>query len=136
MTTITEAQRVALVKAADALWDKASAADTDEESDYYDEPYYVVNDLLDNATIEAGDASPLWRDSDRKGWMRDSAIYLELVAAPYVTVGINPAGIESGDRPVVIEDAAAMVAILPEHLPALIAMLQEMQRRIEEGDAL
>ena len=52
MTTITEAQRVALVKAADALWDKA----TDEESDYYDEPYYVVNDLLDNATIEAGEA--------------------------------------------------------------------------------
>ncbi len=56
MTTITEAQRVALVKAADALWDKASVADTDEESDYYDEPYYVVNDLLDNATIEAGEA--------------------------------------------------------------------------------
>ena len=26
MTTITESQRVALVKAADALWDKASAA--------------------------------------------------------------------------------------------------------------
>ena len=54
MTTITEAQRVALVKAADALWDKDSAADTDEESDYY-EPYCIVNDLLDNATIEAGD---------------------------------------------------------------------------------
>ena len=56
MTTITEAQRVALVKAADALWDKATAADTDEESDYYDEPYYVVNDLLDHATIEAGES--------------------------------------------------------------------------------
>ena len=56
MTTITEAQRVALVKAADALWDKASAADTDEETDYYEESYYVVSDLLDNATIEAGEA--------------------------------------------------------------------------------
>ena len=50
MTTITEAQRVALVKAADALWDKA------EDFDYY-EPYYVINDLLDNATIEAEDAA-------------------------------------------------------------------------------
>ena len=50
MTTITEAQRVALVKAADALWDKATFANTDEEAD---ESYYVVNDLLDNATIEA-----------------------------------------------------------------------------------
>ena len=123
MTTITEDQRVALVKAADALWDKA------EESDYYDEPYYVVNDLLDNATIEASDTTPLWRDRDREDWMNDGADHLELVAAPYVTVGINPAGIESGDRPVVIEDADEMVAILPEHLPALIAMLQEVQRR-------
>ena len=51
MTTITEAQRVALVKAADALWDKASAADTDEESDCYVEPCYVVTDLLDNARL-------------------------------------------------------------------------------------
>ena len=52
MTTITEAQRVALVRAIEALYDKADAADTDEESDYYDEPYYVVNDLVDNATIK------------------------------------------------------------------------------------
>ena len=135
MTTITEAQRVALVKAADALWDKASAADTDEESDYYDEPYYVVNDLLDNATIEAEDASPLWRDSDREDWMRDGSIHLELVAAPYVTVAINPAWIARGTS-VMVEDNDEMVAILPEHLPALIAMLQEVQRRIEAGDAL
>ena len=135
MITITEAQRVALVKAADALWDKASAADTDEESDYYDEPYYVVNDLLDNATIEAGDASPLWRDSDRKGWMLDGEIHLELVDAPYMAVAINPAWIESGTS-VRVWDGDEMVAILPEHLPALIAMLQEVQRRIEAGDAL
>ena len=60
MTTITEAQRVALVKAADALWDRGD-----------DESYYVINDLLDNATIEAEDASPLWRDRDRKDWMLD-----------------------------------------------------------------
>ena len=123
MTTITEAQRVALVKAADALWDKASAADTDEESDYYDEPYYVVNDLLDNATIEAEDASPLWRDSDRKGWMNDGGTQLELVDAPYITVEL------SRGLSVLIDDADETVAILPERLPALIAMLQEVQRR-------
>ena len=130
MTTITEAQRVALVKAADALWDKASAADTDEETDYYDEPYCIIRDLLDNATIEAEDASPLWRDSDRKGWMRDDTIRLELVAAPYITVEL------SRGWSVLIDDADETVAVSPEHLPALIATLQEVQRRIEAGDAL
>ena len=134
MTTITEAQRVALVKAADALWDKASAADTDEESDYYDEPYYVVNDLLDNATIEAEDASPLWRDSDREDWMRDGSIHLELVAAPSVTAHSRPYTFLPGTY-VAIETTDEMVAVSPEHLPALIAMLQEVQHRIG-GDAL
>ena len=135
MTTITEAQRVALVKAADALWDKASAADTDEESDYYDEPYYVVNDLLDNATIEAEDASPLWRDSDREDWMRDGSIHLELVADPSVAAHSRPWTFVPGTY-VAIETTDEMVAVEPEHLPALIAMLQEVQRRIEAGDAL
>ena len=129
MTTITEAQRVALVKAADALWDKASAADTDEESDYYDEPYYVVNDLLDNATIEAEDASPLWRDSDREDWMLDGEIHLELVADPCVTAHSRPWTFVPGTY-VAIETTDEMVAVSPEHLPALIAMLQEVQRRI------
>ena len=50
MITITEAQRVALERAVEALYDKADVADTDEEAD---ESYYVVNDLLENATIEA-----------------------------------------------------------------------------------
>ena len=123
MTTITEAQRVALVKAADALWDKA------EDFDYYG-PYCIINDLLDNATIEAEDASPLWRDSDRKGWIKDGAIHLELVDAPYITVEM------SRGWSVLIDDADETVAVSPEHLPALIAMLQEVQRRIEAGDAL
>ena len=123
MTTITEAQRVALVKAADALWDKA------EDFDYYG-PYCIINDLLDNATIEAGDASPLWRDSDRKGWMRDDTIRLELVDAPYITVEMS-----RGWSVLIYEDPET-VAVSPEHLPALIAMLQEVQRRIEAGDAL
>ena len=132
MTTITEAQRVALVKAADALWDKASAADTDEETDYYDEAYYVVNDLLDNATIEAEDAPPLWRDSDRKGWMQDGSIHLELVAAPGVTAHSRPWSFLPGTY-VAIETNDEMVAVPPEHLLALIAMLTEVQRRIEAG---
>ena len=123
MTTITEAQRVALVKAADALWDKA------EDFDYYG-PYCIINDLLDNATIEASDTTPLWRDSDRNGWMRDDTIRLELVDAPYITVEM------SRGWSVLIDDADETVAVSPEHLPALIAMLQEVQRRIEAGDAL
>ena len=122
MTTITEAQRVALVKAADALWDKA------EDFDYYG-PYCIIRDLLDNATIEAEDASPLWRDSDRKGWIKDGAIHLELVDAPYITVEM------SRGWSVLIDDADETVAVSPEHLPALIAMLQEVQHRIEAGDA-
>ena len=118
MTTITEAQRVALVKAADALWDR-----------WNDEPYYVIRDFIDHATIEAEDAPPLWRDSDREDWRREGPIRLELVDAPYVTAGISRGG------SVLIEDDSDTVAILPEHLPALIAMLQEVQRRIEAGEA-
>ena len=122
MTTITEAQRVALVKAADALWDKATFANTDEEAD---EAYYVVNDLLDNAIIEVEAAqTPLWRDGDHEGWMSDGSIYLELVAAPYVTAGVSRGG------SVLVDDGSETVAVSPKHLPALIATLQEVQRRI------
>ena len=129
MTTITEAQRVALVRAIEALYDKADAADTDEESDYYDELYYVVNDLVDNAIIEADDASPLWRDRPREDWMNDGGTQLELVDAPYITVAAAARGWS-----VLIDDDSDTVAVSPEHLPALIAMLQEVQRRIEAGD--
>ena len=123
MTSITEAQRVALVKAADALWDKA------EDFDYYG-PYCIIRDLLDNATIEAEDTTPLWRDSDRKEWMRDDTIRLELVEAPYITVEM------ARGWSVLIDDDSETAAVSPEHLPALIATLQEVQRRIEAGDAL
>ena len=125
MTTITEAQRVALEKAVDVLWDR-----------WNDESYYIVNDLLDNATIEAEDASPLWRDRDRKDWMLDGEIHLELVADPYVTVAINPAWIDRGTSLMVEDYDDETVTVSPERLPALIAMLQEVQRRIEAGDAL
>ena len=120
MTTITEAQRVALVRAIEALYDKADAADTDEESDYYDEAYCIVNDLVDNATIEA---TPLWRDRPREDWMRDDAIRLELADAPYITVE------RSRGLSVLIDDDSEAVSVLPWHLPALIATLQEVQRR-------
>ena len=133
MTTITEAQRVALVRAIEALYDKADAADTDEESDYYDEAYCIVNDLLDNATIEAEDAPPLWRDRDREDWMREGSIHLELVADPSVTAHSRPWTFVPGTY-VAIVTTDEMVAVPPEHLPALIAMLQEVQRRIG-GDA-
>ena len=123
MTTITEAQRVALEKAVDVLWDR-----------WNDESYYIVNDLLDNATIEAEDASPLWRDRDRKDWMLDGEIHLELVADPYVTVAINPAWIDRGTSLMVEDYDDETVTVSPERLPALIAMLQEVQRRIEAGD--
>ena len=80
-------------------------------------------------TIEAEAAqTPLWRDSE--DWMRDGTIRLGLVAAPYVTVSMR-----GGGTFVLIDDDDETVAVPPEHLPALIAMLQEVQRRIEAGEA-
>ena len=75
-------------------------------------------------SIEAEDAPALWRDSDREGWVNDGSIHLELVAAPYVTMWVSRGWY------VIVEDADGMVAVPPEHLPALIAMLTEVQRRI------
>ena len=76
-------------------------------------------------TIEVEDAqTPLWRDSDRRGWMQDGAIYLELVDAPYVAAGVSRGG------SVLVDDDSETVAVEPKHLPALIAMLTEVQRRI------
>ena len=77
---------------------------------------------------QGSDTTPLWRDRDRKGWMRDGEIYLELVAAPYVRVGLPRGG------SVLLDDDSETVAVEPKHLPALIATLQEVQRRIEAGD--
>ena len=78
---------------------------------------------------EAGDAQTpdapaLWCDSDRRGWMRDDTIRLELVDAPDITVEM------SRGWSVLIDDDYETVAVPPEHLPALIATLQEVQRRI------
>ena len=136
MTSITSEQREALVAAMDALLDKRRDSLTERAKRGYGDQWLTLHHFLEATTIEDAptpDAPPLWRDSDREDWMKDGAIHLELVAAPYVTVAINPAWIESGTS-LMVEDADEMVAILPEHLPALIAMLTEVQRRIEEGD--
>ena len=137
MTSITVAQHTALLAGLDALAEKRAAATARRDlqsTEYLFTQYNVIRDLLDHATIEAGDAQtpdapPLWRDSDRKGWMKDGGIRLELVDAPYITVGV------SRGWSVLIDDDSETVAVPPEHLPALIAMLQEVQLRMG-GDAL
>ena len=99
-----------------------------------DQQYRVVRDLVDHATIEAEDAQTpdapaLWRDSEREDWMREGSIHLELVADPSVTAHSRPWTFVPGTY-VAIETTDEMVAVEPEHLPALIAMLTEVQRRI------
>ena len=81
-------------------------------------------DTIEVEDAQTPDAPPLWRDSDDEGWMSDGSIYLELVDAPYVTVGVSRGG------SVLVDDDSETVAVEPKHLPALIAMLQEVQRRI------
>lgn len=129
MTSITAAQHTALLDALDALREKYLEAcrrgDLESEA-YFDQQYRVVRDLV---TIEASDPTPLWRDSDREDWMRDGSIHLELVAAPSVTAHSRPYTFLPGTY-VAIETTDEMVAVSPEHLPALIAMLTEVQRRI------
>lgn len=137
MTTLTKDQHTALLAAMDALLEKYAAATARRDlqsTEYLFKQYNVIRDLLGNATIEVEDAptpdaSPLWRDSERKGWMKDGGIHLELVATPYVSVGVSRGGF------VLIDDDSETVEVSPEHLPALIAMLTEVQRRIEAGDA-
>ena len=137
MTTITIAQHTALLAGLDALWDKqiAAARRDLQSTEYLFKQYDVVNDLLDHATIEAEDAQtpdapPLWRDSDREEWRREGPIRLELVDAPYVTVGVSRSG------SVLIDDDSETVAVDLKHLPAFIATLTEAQRRIEAEAAL
>ena len=138
MTSITIEQHTALLVAVDALAEKYAAAIARRDlpsTEHLFKQYNVIRDLLNTAVIEASDASPLWRDSDREDWMRDGSIHLELVADPSVTAHSRPWTFMPGTY-VAIETTDEMVAVSPEHLPALIAMLQEVQRRIEAGDAL
>ena len=132
----------ASIAALDALAEKSIAAHVRgdlESAEYLDERWNVLRVLVNTATIEAGDAptpdaSPLWRDSDREDWMRDGSTHLELVADPGVAAHFGSWDFVTGTY-VAIETADEMVHVESEHLPALIAMLQEVQRRIEAGDA-
>ena len=130
MTTLTNEQREALVAAMDALLDKRRDSLTERARRGYGDQWLTLHHFLEATTIKDApveDAPALWRDSE--DWMRDGSIHLELVDAPYVAAGITPEWIESGWC-VVVEDADDMVAVEPKHLPALIAMLTEVQRRI------
>ena len=60
MTSITGQQHAALLAALDALREKHLAAATRRDlqsTEYLFKQYNVIRDLLDNATIEAGDRS-------------------------------------------------------------------------------
>ena len=132
MTSITIEQREALVAAMDALLDKRRDSLTERAKRGYGDQWLTLHHFLEATTIEDAptpDASPLWRDSDREDWMRDGSIHLELVADPSVTAHSRPWTFVPGTY-VAIETTDEMVAVEPEHLPALIAMLQEVQRRI------
>ena len=138
MTSITGQQHTALLAAMDALLDKRRDSLTERARQRYGDQWLTLHHFLEATTIEDAptpDAPPLWRDRDRKDWMLDGEIHLELVADPYVTVAINPAWIDRGTSLMVEDYDDETVTVSPEHLPALIAMLQEVQRRIEAGDA-
>ena len=138
MTSITIEQREALVAAMDALLDKRRDSLTERAKRGYGDQWLTLHHFLEATTIEDAptpDASPLWRDSDREDWMRDGSIHLELVADPSVTAHSRPWTFVPGTY-VAIETTDEMVHVESEHLPALIAMLQEVQRRIEVEAAL
>ena len=131
MIALTSEQRLAIATGAAAL-ERHATIEAQHEALRLQQIGYVatMRDILRTAEdAPTPDAPALWRDSDREDWMREGSIHLELVDAPYMAVAINPAWIESGTS-LMVEDADEMVAILPEHLPALIAMLTEVQRRI------
>ena len=137
MTSITSEQHTALLAALDALLDKRRDSLTERAKRGYGDQWLTLYHFLEAPTIEDAptpDAPPLWRDRPREDWMRDGSIHLELVADPSVTAHSRPWTFVPGTY-VAIETTDEMVAVEPEHLPALIATLQEVQRRIEAGDA-
>ena len=125
MTTLTKDQHTALRAALDALEERARILREEGDpvsAEGVDIDYHTLQGFMRGVRLD--DAPALWRDGDHEGWMSDGSIYLELVAAPYVTVSVSRGGF------VLIDDGSETVAVPPEHLPALIAMLQEVQRRI------
>ena len=130
MTTLTKDQHTALRAALDALEERARILREEGDpvsAEGVDIDYRTLHGFMRGVRLD--DAPPLWRDCDREEWKREGPIRLELVGAPYVTVGVSRGG------SVLIDDDSETVAVPPEHLPALIAMLTEVQRRIEAGDS-
>ena len=125
MTTLTNEQREALVAAMDALLDKRRDSLTERARRGYGDQWLTLHHFLEATTIKDApveDAPALWRDSE--DWMDHTFLHLELVDAPYVTACHWRGG------SVLIDDDSETVAVPPEHLPALIATLQEVQHRI------
>ena len=142
MIALTDEQRVSIAAGATALENLTFARYLPDEIHTRQIGYVAtMRDILRTAEDAPREGAPiedvptpLWRDSDREDWMRDGSIHLELVAAPSVTAHSRPYTFLPGTY-VAIETTDEMVAVSPEHLPALIAMLTEVQRRIEAGDA-
>ena len=135
MTTLTKDQHTALLAGLDALEERARILREEGDpvsAEGVDIDYHTLHGFMRGVRLD--DAPALWRDSDREYWMRDGSIHLELVADPSVTAHSRPLTFVPGTY-VAIETTDEMVAVPPEHLPALIAMLQELQRRIEAGEA-
>ena len=138
MIALTDEQRVSIAAGATALENLTFARYLPDEIHTRQIGYVAtMRDILRTAEDAPREGAPiedvptpLWRDSDREDWMRDGSIHLELVADPSVTVFMR-----GGGTFVLIDDDDETVGVSPEHLPALIAMLQEVQRRIEAGDA-
>ena len=133
MIALTDEQRVSIAAGATALENLTFARYLPDEIHTRQIGYVAtMRDILRTAEdAPTPDASPLWRDSDREEGMRDGTIRLGLVDAPYVTVSMR-----GGGTFVLIDDDDETVGVRYKHLPALIAMLTEVQRRIEAGDAL
>ena len=130
MTTLTKDQHTALLAGLDALEERARILREEGDpvsAEGVDIDYHTLHGFMRGVRLD--DAPALWRDGDHEEWKREGPIRLELVAAPYVTVSVSRGGF------VLIDDGTETVAVPPEHLPALIAMLQEVQRRIEAGEA-
>ena len=130
MIALTSEQRLAIATGAAAL-ERHAIIEAQPEALRLQQIGYVatMRDILRTAEdAPTPDAPPLWRDSDHEEGMRIEPILLELADAPYVKACHWRGG------SVLIDDDSDTVAVEPKHLPALIAMLTEVQRRIEAGD--
>ena len=131
MISLTDEQRVSIAAGATALENHTFDCCLPDEIHTRQMGYVAtMRDILRTAEdAPTPDAPPLWRDSDHEEGMRIEPILLELADAPYVKACHWRGG------SVLIDDDSDTVAVEPKHLPALIAMLTEVQRRIEAGEA-